>query len=245
MVYPWPFAAMSSQGIWWEDLLQTTSVKYEGHNKLSELFDIPPGDSLKEPVFFFGKRGQSLDNPSVSWARLSTGKREVFDNWVWDQLQVKVEIANQHDHTVGIYWLNGKKAKTAPVILEPGQSYFMTTMLSHEFWVLDMRLDTRADSPRKKIVTNNSKLISWKITSDEPRQRLIIPLTKCLDLSGHCLAWAQQGECTRNPGFMHVDCRKSCNTCAEDEQEKRNETSGNQEIHDKQDKKEDPGHNEL
>jgi hypothetical protein len=36
MVYPWPFAAMSAQGIWWEDLLQTTVVRYHKSNDLTK-----------------------------------------------------------------------------------------------------------------------------------------------------------------------------------------------------------------
>ena len=30
-----------------------------------------------------------------------------------------------------------------------------------------------------------------------------------------CAAWAKQGECTRNPGFMRAHCRKSCNLCGQ------------------------------
>ena len=30
-----------------------------------------------------------------------------------------------------------------------------------------------------------------------------------------CAAWAKQGECTRNPGFMRAHCRRSCNLCGQ------------------------------
>jgi len=29
-----------------------------------------------------------------------------------------------------------------------------------------------------------------------------------------CGEWADSGECTKNPGYMHSQCRKSCGTCA-------------------------------
>ena len=42
----------------------------------------------------------------------------------------------------------------------------------------------------------------WKITSDEPYQKLIIHPKNCIDLSGHCPWWKGQGECKKNPLFM-------------------------------------------
>lgn len=35
----------------------------------------------------------------------------------------------------------------------------------------------------------------------------------CIDGDTRCAAWAAQGECTANPGFMLTSCRLSCNTC--------------------------------
>jgi curved DNA-binding protein CbpA len=100
MVYPWPFAAMSSQGIWWEDLLQTTVVRFHRSNSLTDFFDIPPGDQLKAPVFVFGKRGKEFSD-KTHWTRLEGARdREVFDKWMWDQLSVDVVFVNKHDHPV-------------------------------------------------------------------------------------------------------------------------------------------------
>ena len=99
MVYPWPFAAMSPQGIWWEDMLQTTVVRYHRSNDLTEFFGVPKGEDLDKPVFLFGKRGQKF-NDMESWERLSTNKREEFDAWVWQCLEVPVTFVNKHDHPV-------------------------------------------------------------------------------------------------------------------------------------------------
>jgi len=64
-------------------------------------------------------------------------------------------------------------------------------------------------------LTVNNALISWKITSDEDLQRLVIPLRTCFDLSGHCQRWHYMGECQKNPRFMKLQCAKTCNECTE------------------------------
>lgn len=35
----------------------------------------------------------------------------------------------------------------------------------------------------------------------------------CADNEGNCGAWASQGECENNPGFMHTACKLSCKLC--------------------------------
>lgn len=40
--------------------------------------------------------------------------------------------------------------------------------------------------------------------------------SSCEDNSAHkvqCPLWAKNGECQKNPAFMKVKCRKSCNVC--------------------------------
>ena len=36
----------------------------------------------------------------------------------------------------------------------------------------------------------------------------------CEDANVNCAAWASQGECTANPGYMLKSCKKSCNVCS-------------------------------
>merc|ERR1719300_763056 len=38
-------------------------------------------------------------------------------------------------------------------------------------------------------------------------------ITDCSDLNGSCSYWAGIGECSKNPGYMLVNCKKSCNQC--------------------------------
>ena len=39
-------------------------------------------------------------------------------------------------------------------------------------------------------------------------------LAECVDDNASCPSWASGGECTRNPGYMHVNCKKSCSICS-------------------------------
>jgi len=211
---PYPFAAKSSQGIWWEDLLQTTSVRFHRSNKLTEFFGIPNGDTLDKPVFVFGKRGQEFNNSTAEWNHFSTSSRQEFESWMWDRIKVEVIFVNQHNHSVEIYWIHGRSADEKAV-LQPGEEWSSITMLSHEWWIRDARTDTRHDSPRRSSLSVNNRIAHWTITSDEHQQRLIIPLTTCMDLSGHCSFWHRHGECHKNPRFMEEQCVKTCDLCSQ------------------------------
>jgi hypothetical protein len=207
---------MSDQGIWWEDLLQTTSVRFHRSNPLTEFFGVPNGDDLDKPVFIFGKRGQGFENSTELWTRISTNSRQEFETWMWDQIKVQVRFVNNHDHPVEVFWIHGRRANVK-MTLQPGEEEVHDTMLSHEWWIRDARTDTFPDSPGRWQLTANNMLITWKITSDEDDQRLVIPLRECFDLSGHCGWWDRQGECDKNPGFMEVQCAKTCEICTEED----------------------------
>jgi len=218
MVYPWPFAAMSTQGIWWEDLLQTTVVRYHKSNELTEFFGVPKGEYLESPVFLFGKRGQKFRDAGAWSRRLTTNDRKVFDNWLWEQLQVEITFVNKHDHPVEMYWINERRAIDRGII-GSNEKRNLTTMLSHEWWFRDARTDTRKDSPGRYKLTEQTCLYNVKITSDT-RIEYAIPKRDCYDLSGHCPFWNQRGrECSRNPVFMHEACAVTCNRCEKDDSE--------------------------
>jgi hypothetical protein len=38
-------------------------------------------------------------------------------------------------------------------------------------------------------------------------------IVDCVDVGQYCHDWAAKGECTNNPGYMLVSCKKSCNHC--------------------------------
>eukprot|EP00899_Mesostigma_viride_P013779 jgi/Mesvir1/22401/Mv17889-RA.1 len=41
-------------------------------------------------------------------------------------------------------------------------------------------------------------------------------ITSCVDQQELCATWAEMGECTKNPTFMSVSCRKSCRLCSKE-----------------------------
>ena len=151
MVFPYPFAHMSSQGIWWEDLLQTVRIKFHRGSALSRFFNVTAEECDATPVFVFAKRGTPLTAAAAPhWPRLRTRDRQVLHTWTWEQIQVEVEFVNEHDHTVEIYWVDERRAHKK-MDLPPGQSASHTTMLSHEWYVRDVRVDSRRDSPGRRV----------------------------------------------------------------------------------------------
>jgi curved DNA-binding protein CbpA len=242
MVYPWPFAAMSSQGIWWEDLLQATLVRFHRSNDLTKHFNIPSGDQMKAPIFVFGKRGQRFDDPST-WTRMQTVKRTDYDSWMWRQLQVEIEFVNNHDHAVEVYWLHDKSGKLK-VTLNPGESAFHTTMMAHEWWVRDIRTDSRADSPGRWKLSDSTCLQRWKIVSGT-KKKYKIPLRKCFDLSGHCAYWKQTNQCKANPKFMEEECPLTCGHCESDYREDDNDNEEEEHESTNQDEHAHNGNEEL
>ncbi len=216
ILFPYPFAAMSTQGIWWEDLLQTAKIRYNNLNSLTKFFGIPRGKDMRRegsPIFVFGRRGQRLSN---DLQRLQTNDREKFEKWVWKMLEVEVLFVNYHDHPVELYWLHSNSGQFSGRI-EPNETHSHTTMLSHEFLVRDARVDTFPSTPGRYNLAKNTLLGSWKITSDLALQELIIEPKVCLDLSWHCEFWARENQCEQNPNFMGEHCQMTCKLCSEDD----------------------------
>lgn len=162
----------------------------------------------------FGRRGQPL---SAEFARLQTRKREVFEKWMWKQIEVRVKFVNNHHHPVTLFWIHGRTAHDKGV-LQPGESQWHTTMLTHEWWVRDARVDTHHDSPGGYRLSKESMVAIWKIVTDEPERELIVHPKECIDLSGHCPFWNAQrkGHCSDNPNFMHRICPLTCKICSEE-----------------------------
>ena len=213
LVFPWPFAAMSSQGIWWEDLVQSIKVRFHRKSDLADFFGISGDDVKDTPIIVFGPRGSKL---SPHFARIQTKEHQRLETWMWKQIEVDVVFVNEHDHAVEVYWIHGSRAHYK-FTLEPGGTSHHRTMLSHEWYVRDARVDTFSSTPGRHRLSTSSSLISWKILSDESPLRLVIPRRTCYDMSGHCPFWEQRNECQKNPKFMAEQCRLTCGLCKEDD----------------------------
>ena len=250
IVYPYPFAGMSPQSIWWEDLLQTVSIRFHRSNELTRYFNIGgSGDEImNEPVFIYGKRGARLpeegaweslfdwsnDNKSADGQFFihRTRDRQSFDSWMWSRIEARVVFHNHHPHPVEMYWIYGRKAEHK-VTIEPNSSSEHYSMLTHEWYARDVRVDEWKESPGRWKLSTNSSLGSWKIgvegdttgndgrieykscpIGDDGSVIIDIPSVQCLDLSGHCQFWAQQKQCTENPNFMRDRCMLTCGHCS-------------------------------
>jgi curved DNA-binding protein CbpA len=219
VVFPWPFAAKSSQGIWWEDLLQTVKVRYHKSNDITELFGIPSGKDLDAPIFVFGKRGSKMED-AKKWNRIKAKTHKEFDAWMWTQIEVNIKFTNKHPHPVELYWIHDTRAHIKET-LAPNQTTHHTSMLTHEWWIRDARTDTRRDSPGRHKLTQNCNLANWKILKDDHGQEFVIEPKTCFDLSGHCPFWEMQRECRKNPTFMKEVCLKTCGWCKEEDDDKK------------------------
>ena len=218
LVFPYPFAGMSTQQIWWEDLLQTVKVRFHRKNDVTNFLGIPHGDDLRKsgsPIILFAKRGQKLE--PENFVRLQTRSRTEFEAWVWTRIHVSVTFVNNHSHAVDMFWIHERNAKKTMTV-QPGARMLHNTMLSHEWWARDSRVDSRPDSPRRSKISQDAILGIYKIVSDEDGQEILIESRACVDLSGHCQWWAQRhGECKKNEAFMAVECPRTCKFCTDDD----------------------------
>lgn len=223
MVFPYPFAHMSSQGIWWEDLLQTVRIQFYRSSELSRFFNVTAAEANEAPVILFAARGTALtEETAPHLPRLSTRDRIAMEEWVWQQIEVTLVFQNDHNHPVEVYWIHGSRAQKK-LTLKPGERRTHTSMLSHEWYFRDERVDSFDTSPGRYKLTEASSLGSVKILSDNPVQDILIPRRKCFDLSGHCSFWRMEGACRNNAGFMDHYCKLTCGHCTSDEERKRDE----------------------
>lgn len=236
IVYPYPFAGMSTQSIWWEDILQTASVRFYRSSELTRYFNIGHGDAMTEPTFVFARKGAMLgdslarDDPDVFFH--STKDRQSFDKWMWDRVEVQVVFHNRHDHPVQLYWMSGNRAHLKEV-LAPGTSWTHYSRLTHEFWARDARVDAWGGSPGTWKLTPNSGLGSWQIgvegpggapARDDGSVHVDIRPQSCFDLSGHCAFWSGRNQCSENPSFMREKCMLTCGHCSKVEEDQTCET---------------------
>jgi hypothetical protein len=214
MVFPFPFAAMSSQRIWWEDLLQTVRIKFYRSSELSRFFNVSAIDIDEKPMFIFAKRGEPLTSETApNLTRLHTRSKEQFETWVWEQMEVRVRFVNQHAYPIELYWVH-KTTAYLKATIEPNEDSWHTSMLTHEWYIRDVRVDTHKGARSRSKLTDDSSLGSYKILSDESPQEFIIQANQCFDLSGHCSFWhMNENACKTNPGFMNEHCQKTCGTC--------------------------------
>jgi hypothetical protein len=62
---------------------------------------------------------------------------------------------------------------------------------------------------------SRQELATKNLGNDALRHRLIFAFNlDCKDANKSCAGWAKLGECKKNPVWMHVNCKKSCDVCS-------------------------------
>lgn len=85
--------------------------------------------------------------------------------------------------------------------------------------LVSMRMDCDKDgisttSPPVSSNCTNKPTPTMSTTTPRPTKATTTTgSTGCMDSNVNCPGWAARGECARNPGYMNVNCVKSCNLC--------------------------------
>eukprot|EP00658_Telonema_sp_P-2_P037953 TRINITY_DN27287_c0_g1_i1.p1 TRINITY_DN27287_c0_g1~~TRINITY_DN27287_c0_g1_i1.p1 ORF type:complete len:442 (+),score=87.90 TRINITY_DN27287_c0_g1_i1:102-1427(+) len=208
VAYPYPFAGLSANQIWWEDMMLTAKLQMNSRGDCSvcRQLRVDAQAALQDPVFVMVKKGDKLGK-AVS---ISTRRHEDFQAWVWENLRVQVRFVNHHHHPVNLWWIHGSRGKLKGEVAVNG--FFRHNVhLSHEFWAIDSRVTDIRDSNK---LSASTVVGVWKATSPGVYQ-VRIQARDCLDLDHMCSFWARHppDECDRNPQFMQHRCPWSCRVC--------------------------------
>jgi len=212
--FPYPFAGWSlantGDGFWWEDALQTILVSV-GASSFGNAGD---GSGVGSLLSHFGITS-ATPLPAVSWVRrddamsfvmVRNGEAalrtpDAFVGFVYGHLGATVRIVN-HDHRPAlVWWLDGHSAKRQGVV-QPGDSFERSSFISHRWFCW-------AESTEGNLLTESASLGQVTLSQVGEVHELVLS-GRCVDGNGHCSQWRQQGECERNPNFMHDACPRSC-----------------------------------
>jgi hypothetical protein len=78
-------------------------------------------------------------------------------------------------------------------------------LLSAVVAAADYKIPTKL--PKTECLASDEDLTSFHCLPTEPLR------IACIDTNAECPKWAQGGECPKNPQFMLIECRKSCQSC--------------------------------
>uniref|UniRef100_A0A8J9TAN3 ShKT domain-containing protein n=1 Tax=Phaeodactylum tricornutum TaxID=2850 RepID=A0A8J9TAN3_PHATR len=75
---------------------------------------------------------------------------------------------------------------------------------------VETRPQSFATTKRGECMPSSADLNHYVCFSDRPVDALVY---QCADSEALCPDWAKAGECQKNPGYMQLECRHSCDTC--------------------------------
>jgi hypothetical protein len=239
-MFPFPFAGLGSNGIWWEDVIQTAKVRYNTHTPLTVMFDAPWVKEAKKsgkPYIVFGRKGDPIGKFSVfrppksssSWGDKNS-KQSQLEAWVHDLLTMRVTVVNYHHSEVKLFLKDGKTNTIQPLQKVP--SGYQTTLGLHtadKILAMDARVDSFPGGTWSADLMQEATdyvLLGQYIVKTEPTIEIFE--RTCVDLSLRCKVWASHppprhpttqsasaSSCDNNPEFMHHICAATCGVCSE------------------------------
>jgi len=141
----------------------------------------------------------------------------IVDTVVSPNDPMSVRLGNHLEVPVDVYWIENAAREVLSVSnLAPGSSTPMQTYAGHAF------LFTEAGKGRDgilQVVIMRPGTTSYSVTEEGVASSSFKPgadnveATSCIDRKPYCQVSAERGECTRNPGWMIVNCPRSCKSC--------------------------------
>jgi curved DNA-binding protein CbpA len=141
ILFPWPFAGYNYEntgGMWWEEIvvngfIDMSNMDQDSKN-LADYFKILQNNQFQCPTILFIPRGTNISNLNAAHNIIKKpASADVFMQWVWPQLKMKVTFLNKTPWPVQIYWLDGNLGKKLPDIPKD-DSYVTDTFISHSFY---------------------------------------------------------------------------------------------------------------
>ena len=118
-------------------------------------------------------------------------------------------VRNEFGQNVDVYWIGDSMLHMVVGSLTPGTEAELNTFIGHEFAFTFEGTKDRFNSPCVVSQRQNT------CTLEQGTQRLVDIEGPCFDRQPGttCTRYAAEGECEINPGWMIINCPKSCNSC--------------------------------
>jgi len=126
-----------------------------------------------------------------------------------EDIPVSVTFRNESPIRADIYYDDGRFGKVVGTLHENGGDINISTFPNHRFFAT-------IHGTREPLVDSSDEQYFFTVTNEEENQVFILPTTAapsttlCKDRYPVCTTEAARGECTNNPGWMIVNCCKSC-----------------------------------
>lgn len=142
-----------------------------------------------------------------------TGEVKSFD----PNEQFSIHVVNKSKYRADVYWDDGWQGVSIATV-DPGETMGVTTSQGHAFFIT--RHGVRENLYPEAVEGEEDKPL--RIVAQKPNEKLVIPegaaplrgeraeKNRCVDRYSMCAGEAAKGLCSEAPGWMIVNCCKSC-----------------------------------